>query len=200
MNVNTVLLQICSRIEKFDIIVKAAQYFSTNEVNTEKLSLMASLILKSIGTRISRFSDSLDNSQIFDVTVNNSAENDLFVNTNNLNGLKLCQKIVSKALVNATESELQQVIDVMNWASSCFYITNKRSPMEIELFKEIYSGDQAVPNESVYNAIRDNLQLYIGYIGNYSQINNYPYIPVKIKICGVPSEVLRRPHNFNNPN
>ncbi|XP_023312485.1 kinetochore-associated protein 1-like [Anoplophora glabripennis] len=168
---DSVLIKFCEKVAKYDAIVKVAERLYDGESDSRSLCLVAVLLLKytaSCDTHMScdSFSDNSDGCLLpcdSGPGISSSSEN---ASNSFVVGSRLCEKIVVKALINAKEYELHDVMEVVNWIYSCFYLTRSQDPLQTELFKHIYHSEHILPASSTFAAIRNVFELFCNFIGS----------------------------------
>lgn len=165
------LIKFCQKVAKYDTILKVAEHLYRSDSDSRNLCLVAVLLLKYMATYDTQLScDSFsDNSD--GCLLPNHSSSDILLNSENsssnfINGLKLSERIVIKALVSAEKNQLQDVVEVMNWINSCFYLTrSQENSHQTELFKHIYHSEHTVPAYSTFAAIRNVFDIFCSFIG-----------------------------------
>lgn len=170
-----ILVELSGTIGKFDVILSAAEYLYANESSSRNLCLIVVLFLKCVAFREQELrGDSFCDSYIdLPVQTTNDLKGDEDVHESDMyiQGLKLSQKIIQKALVNAETDQILAVDAVMNWINCCFYMTRIENSLRNDIYKNIYSSHSyCAPSYSTFKAIRDVFQCYVGYIGKSTKI------------------------------
>ncbi|KAJ8978820.1 hypothetical protein NQ317_018911 [Molorchus minor] len=176
-----ILLKYCQKIAKFDVILESAEHLYKSECSPKNLCLAAVLLLRYVGTTydMTPFSDSFNDSSCDGFLLPSNAS-DVFQssedsNNNFILGIKLAQSIVRKALVTVDADHLPEVIEVMNWVDSCFYLTRyQENPVEAELFKQIYHSEHTVPGVSAFSAVRNMIVTYVDFGQLVHEISTLP--------------------------
>lgn len=165
-----VLLKLCDKIGNFGVIFKAAKHLYENESKSQHLCLITVLLLKYLGARnwsiqgesSNTSSDGLLNS-LSDEDVKNDedkSDTDMY-----LEGLTLCQKITSKALLTAGSDDFFAVCEVNNWVNCCFYLTKRDNPVLSNIYKTIYVPQFCVPSFRTFSVIKESFNTCTTFIG-----------------------------------
>ncbi|KAG5873673.1 hypothetical protein JTB14_013339 [Gonioctena quinquepunctata] len=169
MDKDEILIKLCERVGKFDVVLKVAEHLYETESNSRSLCMVAILFLKFLGHQTSSlgscFDDSYNDMLMTTVALettkygNDGDDSDVF-----LRGLKFSQDVITKALFKAEKEDFPLLVEVMNWVDCCFYLTRQESALQTKLFRNVFNPKQTAPSLTVLNAIRNYFQVYVGYI------------------------------------
>lgn len=167
-----VLVKLCDRMGHFDMIIKAAEHLYLNEMNSKNLCLIAVLFLKYLTTKNScrpceSFNESSDG-LLSPLYMNDlKKEEDKSETDTCLEGLNLCQKIVSKALLKAGEDDILAIQEVVNWVNTCYYLTKRDNPIQDQLYKNFYTPDSCIASFNTFSTIKEVFEICTAFVGKY---------------------------------
>lgn len=168
---DSVLIKFCEKVGKYDAILKIAQHLYNGDSDSKNLCLAAVLLFKYMACSDTQllcdsFNDVSDDCLLPSHSGSDSLFNLESTSSNFIMGLKLSEQIIIKALINAKENELYEVVEVMNWINSCFYLTRyQENPLQREIFKHRYHSEHTLPAYSTFAAIRNVFDVFCRFIG-----------------------------------
>ncbi|CAH0550737.1 unnamed protein product [Brassicogethes aeneus] len=157
LNKESVILDVCRKLQNFDVIYQSAKYLYENDASPKDLCLATVLIFKYMGTFQVQLAESF-NETLADNLIN--TDTNVF-----MEALKLAKKMSLKALMQADREE---VMAVVNWVNSCFYLTLQPSTdLHHAIFSDSYVEKHAIPGYAAFTSIRNIFESYIRYIGTF---------------------------------
>ncbi|CAG9834311.1 unnamed protein product [Diabrotica balteata] len=171
-----VLITLCEKFKKFDMMYKAGEHLLQNDSTSSNLCIAASLFIKYLGSQnlpefdASRLENDCDQTL---PTFNNlkyeddSCKNDIFVNS-----LKLADKLITQAQLKADPSDLLKINEINDWINSCYYLTRQDSTLHDRLYKNVYCPKENLPSTTVLSTMRNCYEAYVLTINKKSYTNS----------------------------
>ncbi|XP_057655041.1 uncharacterized protein LOC130893178 isoform X1 [Diorhabda carinulata] len=160
-----VLVKFCEQIKNFEFILKAGEHLYDTNADSKNLCLISGLFIQFLGYNgISAFEPSLlENTcnQTLATFDNLKYEDDSYKNDIFINGLILAEKILTKARMTATYSDILMVDELSRWINCCYYLTRQDSTLYDELYKNIYCPKANIPSNTVLDTVRNCFEAFV---------------------------------------
>lgn len=162
MDPNSLLVNFCSKIADFDVVKKAAETVYETSTHSKNLCLFALLLFNDVG-----FSQ-----QCFNQTIPDFSETSTFIQ-----GLKLAERLSTKAILIADDQCVNSCVEVLRWMqTTCFMLSGQRCTIKEELYRDMFSSDLVVPAYSNFNALKDTFNLCTNYLSKWFSSCDYKLI------------------------
>lgn len=160
---NDLLTDFCSKVEIFNVIYKAAERMYDSPTNSRSLCLIATLLLKNMGSFLQDMNQTYEDLNESLTPQNSKMDLVLFVE-----GLRLGERIAAKAIEKANKHEMVACIEVLRWMQTAnFMLCDIEAEIQKVLCGGTYSSDIVVPSCRSVNAFKDMFNVYVNYIGKY---------------------------------
>lgn len=158
-NQDRILLKFCSKVESFNAILQSAELIYEASCNSQNLCLVSVLILKYIGSSMHNLHQTA-----LDLNETLMIQNTSLDINNFIKGLKLAEKIATKAILSSEVSNLDCCVEVLKWIQTTCFMTVDRNDVSLkDVGKCSFVYDVALPANMAFQTVKRVFNLYVNH-------------------------------------